>query len=211
MNPTWTVPQIMNLSLPYEPNGVLTLESFEPLHSAGFRRCAEGPCRSSSDISGSKIWLRPCRLRTLATARVTPYFGLNEPMGMTACSSRKIASAMRAVPILSSDVPTPRPASSPTALAWGQRISAPPGATAPTRHYAAWPLLSAPVQQNFQLELTSAPPGATAPTRYTRVATLAKREIVVTKVAGLTAVGTKQQQGQCYGLKQILPPGAAYR
>ena len=34
---------------------------------------------------------------------------------------------------------------------------------------------------------------------------------VVTKVAGLAAVGTKQQQGQCYGLKQILPPGAAYR
>src|SRR3989442_9084338 len=44
-----------------------------------------------------------------------------------------------------------------------------------------------------------------------RVATLAKHEIVVTKVAGLTAVGTKQQQGQCYGLKQILPPGAAHR
>ena len=29
MNPTWTVLQIMNLSRPYEPNGVLTLESFE--------------------------------------------------------------------------------------------------------------------------------------------------------------------------------------
>ena len=44
-----------------------------------------------------------------------------------------------------------------------------------------------------------------------RLAPLGKYETVVTKVAGLAAVGTKQQQGQCYGLKQILPPGAAYR
>jgi len=44
-----------------------------------------------------------------------------------------------------------------------------------------------------------------------RLAPLGKYETVVTKVAGLAAVGTKQQQGQCYSLKQILPPGAADR
>src|SRR5215469_15737467 len=49
-------------------------------------------CRSSADISGSRIRLTPLRPRMLGNDSVVPYFGLNVLTGMTAFSSRRIAS-----------------------------------------------------------------------------------------------------------------------